>query len=106
MRHEVVLVDRGFIVARDMENVYVWNPSTLKWESKLETGGKIEAMEQLEGTITVRTKDKLWLFHPIERRWMGPLNAQVKEVIEYTLKVPAVQQKAGEVRRHPIVRSV
>jgi len=95
VRHEVVLVDRGFIVARDMENVYVWNPATLKWESKLETGGKIEAMEQLEGTITVRTKDKLWLFHPLERRWMGPLNAQVKEVVEYTLKVPAVQQKAG-----------
>ncbi|MGY9105052.1 MAG: hypothetical protein ACKVG0_00590, partial [Alphaproteobacteria bacterium] len=85
---------RGFIVARDNENVYVWNPAALAWEAKLETGGKIESMESLQGTIVVRTKDKLWLFHPIERRWMGPLNAPIKEVSEFTLRVPAIQQKA------------
>lgn len=73
----------------------MWNPAALAWEAKLETGGKIEAVVPLEGTIAVHTKDKLWLFHPLERRWMGPLEAQVKEVMECTLKVPAVKTRTS-----------
>ena len=65
----------------------------LDWVAELSTGGEIVEMTKVDGSIAVRTADKLWLFNPLRYSWMGPLNAPVEEVTSYTLAVPAPVKK-------------
>ena len=70
-------------------------PMQLVWAAELDTGSEIEEMDKVDGTIVVRTDSALWLFHPLEYRWLGPLNAQIEEVTAFNLAYPTVV-KAGE----------
>lgn len=92
-RHEVVLEPRTFIVARSSATVWVWDPRMLAWSSPLQTGDPIVLLEKVDETLAVRTKDTLWLFNPIERTWIGRLNAQIEEVKDFTILVPLIRPK-------------
>ena len=89
-RHEVVTASRSFIVARDENTVWVWDPRTLTWAAQLEVSEPITEMEQVDGTIAVRTPRELWLFHPLDYRWLGPLKAEIVEIEAFDLAFPAV----------------
>ena len=47
-------------------------------------------MEKVDGTIAVRAETGLWLFHPLEYRWLGPLKAEIEEVTAFNLAYPTV----------------
>lgn len=87
---KVGLTSRDFILARDVTTVWVWDPAGLKWTARLDTGAPIEAMEKVDGTVAVRTASALWLFHPLEYRWMGPLNAGIEQIEAFNLAYPTV----------------
>ncbi|WP_029031623.1 hypothetical protein [Salinarimonas rosea] len=98
-RWKVATASRDFIVARSAREVWVWHPVKQAWEAKLEAGDDIVAMEQVDGTIAVRTESRLWLFHPLDYVWLGPLVARIEEVKAFDLAYPAivaVEQKKGE----------
>ncbi|WP_417318344.1 hypothetical protein [Emcibacter sp.] len=90
-RLKVGISNRSFITTRDKDTVWVWNPAALKWDAKLETGGEIITMEQVDGTIAVRTASQLWLFHPLEYSWLGPLNAEIEEITAFDLSYPVTE---------------
>jgi hypothetical protein len=90
---EVKYTTRTFIVARNASNVWVWNRAAQAWGAKLETRDQIIGMEQVDGTIAVYTKSTLWLFDPVEFRWVAELHAEIKEIKAFVLSVPAVQPK-------------
>lgn len=89
-KFKVGLAERDFIVARSKGKVWVWDPANLVWAAELDTGGEIVEMEKVDGTIAVRTAADLWLFHPLDYRWLGPLHAEIEEVTAYNLAFPTV----------------
>jgi hypothetical protein len=90
---EIRHTTRTFIVARNETTVWVWNRAAQAWDAKLETRDKIIGMEQVDGTIAVYTKSTLWLFDPVEFRWIAELHAEIKEIKAFVLSVPAVQPR-------------
>lgn len=92
-RHEVKLAERDFITARSSSEVWVWDPRNLAWEAHLNTVDEIVTLDKVDGTIAVWTKRALWLFHPLEYRWLGPLNAEILEVKSFNLAFPTVVEK-------------
>lgn len=89
-KFKVGLAERDFIVARSKSKVWVWDPSQLVWAAELDAGDKIVEMDKVDGTIAVRTEKALWLFHPLEYRWLGPLKAEIEEVKAFNLAYPTV----------------
>lgn len=92
-RYEVGLTSRDFIVARSKSTVWVWDPVKLAWAAELNTGGEIVKLEKVDGTIAVYTATQLWLFHPLQYVWLGPLNAEIEEVQAFNLAYPTVVPK-------------
>lgn len=94
-KFKVGIAERNFIVARAKTKVWVWDPAQLVWAAELDAGGDILEMEQVDGTVAVRTDAALWLFHPLEYRWLGPLNAEIEEVEAFNLAYPTVVSNEG-----------
>jgi hypothetical protein len=92
-RFEVGLASREYIVTRSATKVWVWNPHSLAWEAELDLGAEIVELEKVDGTIAVRSKSALWLFHPIDYRWLGPLNAEIVEIKAFDLATPTLVEK-------------
>ncbi|MCG8332146.1 MAG: hypothetical protein MI974_30960 [Chitinophagales bacterium] len=90
VRHKTELQKRDFIVVRDGNTVWVWNPFKQKWDAKLETGDDIKKMKKIDGTIAVYTTNYLWLFNPIEYSWIGKLKVKVAEISAFTIEVPVI----------------
>lgn len=89
-RFKVGLTNRQFIATRSDRKAWVWDPTALKWAAELDAGAEIVEMDQVDGTIYVRTQSALWLFHPLEYRWLGPLNAEIQQIDAYDLSYPTV----------------
>ncbi len=89
-KFKVGLTSRDYITARDKTRVWVWDPVQLDWAAELDTGEEVLAMEKVDGTIAVRTASRLWLFHPLDYRWLGPLKAEIEEVTAFNLAYPTV----------------
>ena len=94
-RFKVVTASRSFIVARDEKRVWVWDPVALEWAAELSLSDPITELEQVDGTIAVRSDRELWLFHPLDYRWLGPLTAKIVDVKSFELGFPSVSAVEG-----------